>query len=44
LFAELNSEGRTIVVVTHETDIRSVASRQVTLQDGRIVGDESTRV
>jgi putative ABC transport system ATP-binding protein len=44
LFAELNSEGRTIVVVTHETDIRSVASRQVTLQDGHIVGDESTRV
>jgi len=44
LFAELNAEGRTIVVVTHETDIRSVASRQVTLQDGHIVEDDRTRV
>jgi putative ABC transport system ATP-binding protein len=41
LFADLNAEGRTIVVVTHETDIRSIAGRQVTLQDGRIVTDES---
>jgi putative ABC transport system ATP-binding protein len=37
LFAELNAEGRTIVVVTHERDIRSVAGREVTLEDGRIV-------
>ncbi len=44
LFVELNSEGRTIVVVTHERDIRSVAGRQVTLQDGRIVADEDVVV
>ncbi|MEU2034245.1 ABC transporter ATP-binding protein [Nocardia amamiensis] len=44
LFVELNSEGRTIVVVTHERDIRSVAGRQVTLQDGRIVTDEDAVV
>jgi putative ABC transport system ATP-binding protein len=43
LFAELNSEGRTIVVVTHERDIRSIAGRQVTLQDGRVVVDEDER-
>jgi putative ABC transport system ATP-binding protein len=42
LFAELNAEGRTVVVVTHETDIRSVAGRQVTLRDGRVLADEST--
>lgn len=42
LFAELNADGQTIVVVTHETDIRSVVGRQVTLQDGRIVNDETT--
>jgi putative ABC transport system ATP-binding protein len=42
LFADLNSDGRTIVVVTHETDIRSVARRQITLEDGRIVGDETS--
>jgi putative ABC transport system ATP-binding protein len=42
LFADLNAEGRTIVVVTHERDIRSIAGRQVTLQDGRVVEDERT--
>ena len=42
LFAELNADGQTIVVVTHETDIRSVVGRQVTLQDGRIINDETT--
>jgi putative ABC transport system ATP-binding protein len=42
LFAGLNSEGRTIVVVTHERDIRSIVGRQVTLQDGRVVADERT--
>jgi len=43
LFAELNTEGRTIVVVTHERDIRSIVGRQVTLQDGRVVVDENER-
>ena len=42
LFAELNADGQTIVVVTHETDIRTVVGRQVTLHDGRIVNDETT--
>jgi putative ABC transport system ATP-binding protein len=41
LFADLNTEGRTIVVVTHERDIRSIVGREVTLMDGRIVTDES---
>ena len=41
LFTELNIEGRTIVVVTHERDVRSFASRQVTLVDGRIGADET---
>jgi putative ABC transport system ATP-binding protein len=40
LFAELNREGRTIVVVTHERDIRSIVGREVTLMDGRIVAEE----
>jgi len=43
LFADLNAEGRTIVVVTHEREIRSIAGRQVTLQDGRVVLDEDVR-
>jgi putative ABC transport system ATP-binding protein len=40
LFASLNAEGRTIVVVTHERDVRAVASREITLMDGRIVSSE----
>ena len=40
LFAGLNTEGRTIVVVTHERDIRSIVGREVTLVDGRIVTDQ----
>jgi putative ABC transport system ATP-binding protein len=44
LFADLNADGQTIVVVTHETDIRSVARREVTLRDGRVVDDERTEV
>jgi putative ABC transport system ATP-binding protein len=37
LLAELNAEGRTVVVVTHERDIRRYISRLVTLADGRVV-------
>jgi len=44
LFAGLNTEGRTIVVVTHERDIRSIVGREVALQDGRVVDDERTGV
>jgi putative ABC transport system ATP-binding protein len=39
LFADLHADGRTIVVVTHEREIRSIAGRQVTLVDGRVVTD-----
>ena len=44
LFADLNAEGRTIVLVSHESDIRSIAQRQITLQDGRIVEDDGARM
>jgi putative ABC transport system ATP-binding protein len=36
LFAELNAEGRTVVMVTHEHDARAFATREVTMADGRI--------
>jgi putative ABC transport system ATP-binding protein len=39
LFGELNKEGITIVLVTHEPDIAEHASRQVRFLDGRIVQD-----
>ncbi len=40
LFADLHTEGRSIVMVTHERDVRSIAGRQATLVDGRVVADE----
>ena len=39
LFAKLNAEGRTIIVVTHERDISGYTDRQVTLVDGRVASD-----
>ena len=42
LFEELNREGITIVLVTHEADIAQHAKRQVRFFDGCIVSDEST--
>ena len=43
LFADLNADGQTIVVVTHERDIRSIVGLEVTLRDGRVVSDERDR-
>ena len=40
LFQELNAEGRTIVLVTHEAEIARCARRILTFRDGRLVGDE----
>jgi putative ABC transport system ATP-binding protein len=42
LFAKLNADGRTIIVVTHERDISAFADRQVTLVDGRVADDAHT--
>jgi len=39
LFEHFNKEGRTIVVVTHDTEVAKRARRRVTLHDGAIVDD-----
>ncbi len=39
VFQELNDQGITILLVTHERDIAAYTKRVVTLRDGRIVGD-----
>jgi putative ABC transport system ATP-binding protein len=40
LFHELNNEGKTIVLITHEPDIGLHARRRITLRDGAIVNEE----
>ena len=39
IFARLNEEGRTVVLITHEPDVAEQAKRVVGLSDGRIVDD-----
>lgn len=42
LFGDLNAEGITIVLVTHEQDIAGHCKRQVRFLDGQIVSDQLT--
>jgi putative ABC transport system ATP-binding protein len=42
LFADLNDEGRTVVLITHEEDVAAAARRVIRLADGRIVEDRAT--
>jgi putative ABC transport system ATP-binding protein len=39
LFEDLNRDGRTIIVVTHASEVASRAGRQITLHDGSIAGE-----
>lgn len=40
LFHQLNAEGLTILIVTHDHDVAAQASRRVTFRDGLIVSDD----
>jgi putative ABC transport system ATP-binding protein len=40
IFQELNEDGRTVVMVTHEPDIGQHCKRMVQIRDGRVVEDE----
>jgi putative ABC transport system ATP-binding protein len=39
IFADLNQEGRTVVLITHEPDVAAQAKRVIHLSDGQIVQD-----
>jgi putative ABC transport system ATP-binding protein len=43
LLVELNEAGRTVVLITHEYDVASYATRVVRLDDGRITSDTPHR-
>lgn len=43
IFEELHRQGQTIVIITHDPLIAQRANRHITLLDGRIVTDESTK-
>jgi len=40
LFCNLNAQGRTLILVTHEPDIATFTRRVLHVRDGQIVGDE----
>jgi putative ABC transport system ATP-binding protein len=41
IFQDLNNQGMTVVMVTHELDIARFSKRMVVMRDGRIVVDEA---
>ena len=41
LLAELNAQGMTVILVTHEIDIAAFARRRLTFRDGRVIEDVS---
>lgn len=43
LFEELNRQGMTLIIVTHNQELARKAQRMYTLKDGRIVGCQDTR-
>ncbi len=40
IFRQLNQDGITVIMVTHETDIAAQAKRTIRLLDGQIISDE----
>jgi len=40
VFDELNAEGKTILMVTHEPDVAARCPRQIVLRDGQVLTDE----
>jgi putative ABC transport system ATP-binding protein len=43
LFQQLNDQGITIVVVTHEPDVAAYATRVVQMRDGQVLSDQPVK-
>lgn len=43
MLRKLNSEGRTILMVTHEPDVAAQAKRRIVMKDGLIASQEVSR-
>jgi putative ABC transport system ATP-binding protein len=43
VFQELNDQGKTVLLITHEADIAAHAKRNIQLRDGKIVRDEAIK-
>lgn len=43
ILQKLNQQGRTIILVTHETDTANHAKRIIRIRDGHLVGDEAVK-
>jgi putative ABC transport system ATP-binding protein len=43
LLHELNADGTTLIVITHDHDIAGAMRRQVEMRDGRILHDSGSR-
>lgn len=39
ILRELNGEGKTIIMVTHEEDVAEIAKRQIVFRDGKVLSD-----
>ncbi len=43
ILTELNDEGRTVILITHDNDIAASAKRNIRFQDGKIIADIALR-
>lgn len=43
ILSELNQDGMTVILVTHESDVAAFASREIVIKDGQIQSDRITK-